>query len=148
MCLANDIFLPPILAIIYWFILWFLFMYHCQREDTPSHQSQGKKLYLSQEKIENIQPSITTSKRTISRQIEKENNAKEKDRKYPTALYLSVIEHLDKLSHWRIYCLCMTLGISLDYDNKKQKPIDFIKFEIRSYFRDSPQIVMKALRTI
>ncbi len=148
MCSANDVLFAPILAIIYWLILWFLFIYNCQGKHTPSPQNHVKKLYLSQPKSEKSQPSITTSNRTISRQLGKEIHPQGKDRKYPPALYLSVIEHLDKLSHWRIYCLCISLGISLDYDNKKQKPIDFIKAEIRSYFRDSPQVVMKALRTI
>ena len=147
MCSANDVLLAPILAIIYCLILCFLFIYQYQEKHTLSSQTHVKKSHPFRTKPENSQRSITTSDRIISRQSKQETNSQEKRREYPPGLYLRVIEHLDKLSYWRIYCLCMLLAIPLDIQGK-QKPIDLLKAEIRSCFRNSPAKVMAAFRVI
>ncbi len=147
MCSANDVLLLPILMIIYCFIFGFLFNYNCQDNQTSPIPSRVEKLHPFRTKPENSQRSITISDRIISRQSKQETNSQEKRRKYSPGLYLRVIEHLDRLSYWRIYSLCMRLAISLDIQGK-QKPIDLLKAEIRSCFRNSPAKVMAAFRVI
>jgi len=137
----NDTLLPIVLFFIYFAILLYFF-YEFKNTEPTNLQDYIPEI---EERIVitptvKVDPESDLIDRFLGENIAK--NPEELKRKF---LNLKFNDSLEHFSMYDLYCIAQELGLSFKLDEKKYKPIEELKTEIKEIFERSPSSALAAL---